>query len=526
MGVGKLPFTRKGKIREVFRRCRESFYLFAKYHLKIKNKSGKTVSLIPNAAQKIVHDALEKQKAETGKVRAIIIKGRQQGVSTYVQARYFWKLVHEGSMRAYILTHLSDSTQALFSMAKRFIENLPLYYPELGKCNVNELYFNVLNMLTDKVAIDSGYRVGTAGSHGVGRGETLQLFHGSEVAYWPNPEEHVTGILQAVPNEEGTEVILESTANGTGNLFHTMCLDALASEGGFELIFIPWTLQDEYTGKVNSKNAVSLSSEEKVIKQQYKLTDGQLAWRRLKIKELGDERRFRQEYPLCVGEAFIADTERAFVSGAEVDAAAEHKPDLVEDSEALLVMGIDPARLGGDDTAICLRRGRIVAHVEIIPQMDTMRLCGALIAQINRFRPDRVYIDMGSFGAAIYDRLREQGYRQLSGVNFGGAADDRERYGNKRAEMYDRLKRWLNDQPCSIPDDEQLKIELTNINFYQNSSGKLMMEKKEDLKKRGFKSPGRADAFCLTFAGTETYTNNRYSNDVIKPDLNWNPFTL
>ncbi len=69
-------------------------------------------------------------------------------------------------------------------------------------------------------ALDSGYRVGTAGTEGVGRSETIQYFHGSEVAYWKNADSHMSGILQAVPEEDGTEIILESTANGIGGLFY------------------------------------------------------------------------------------------------------------------------------------------------------------------------------------------------------------------------------------------------------------------------------------------------------------------
>lgn len=504
------------KYQKIFEHCRKDFSFFARHHLKIKNKHAKTVSLIPNAAQNIIHEALEKQKKKTGKVRAVVIKGRQQGVSTYVQARFFWQLIHNMGLRAYILTHLADSTQALFSMTRRFLEHLPLHRPELGKCNVNELYFS---------NIDSGYKVGTAGSSGIGRGETLQLFHGSEVAYWPKPEEHVGGILQAVPNNPGTEIVLESTANGTGNLFHKLCMDAASdTNADWTCVFVPWTLQAEY--QITPTEEFEPDEEERHLISAYRLTTSQLNWRRHKVKELGDERRFRQEYPLSIQEAFIGDTERAFISALEVETACNPPGDFVQDRAADLIMGIDPARYGGDETGLCLRIGRVVTHIELLPKLDTMQLCGAIIKQIERFNPDKVFIDLGSFGAGIYDRLREQGYRQVQGVNFGGAADDKERYGNKRAEMYDRLKRWLNDLPCKLPDFHTLKTELTSIQFYQNSSGKLMMEKKEDMKKRGINSPNLADAFCLTFAENQNYSKNRY-HQFTQPNYStasWNPY--
>ena len=98
-------------------------------------------------------------------------------------------------------------------MTERFHKNCPEpVRPHTGKSNTKELAFDLL---------DSGYKVGTAGTEGVGRSDTVQFFHGSEVAYWKNADQHMSGILQAVPNEPGTEIILESTANGLGGLFYS-----------------------------------------------------------------------------------------------------------------------------------------------------------------------------------------------------------------------------------------------------------------------------------------------------------------
>ena len=472
------------------------------------------MSLVINEAQQLVHEALEKQRRDTGRVRAIIIKGRQQGMSTYVQARFVWKLMHNRGLRAYILTHLAESTQALFGMTKRYIENLPVYKPQMGKCNVNELHFQDL---------DCGYKVGTAGSQGVGRGETIQLFHGSELGHWHKPEEHMSGILQAVPNQPGTEIILESTANGVGNLFHRMCLQSVAGKGSFKLIFVPWLLQDEY--QVSDEKEFLHSEAELGLETSYGMSVPQLKWRRGKIEELGDERIFRQEYPMHVSDAFISDTDRAFITRAEIDSACASETLVASDRGSSVVMGVDPARLGGDDTGICVRVGRIVEHIEVLGKMDTMQLCGALIVLINRYGPDVVFIDMGSFGAAVFDRLKEQGYKEVRGINFGQSADDPTRYGNKRAEMYDRVKRWINDPPCKLPDIEQLKIELASVNFHENSSGKLMMERKEDMRKRGIASPGLADALCLTFADYVGRADRRAApQGTYSANMDWDPF--
>src|SRR5262249_59037905 len=93
---------------------------------------------------------------------------------------------------------------------------------------------------------DSGYKVGTAGTKAVGRSSTIQLFHGSEVAFWPFADTHAAGILQAVPNEDNTEIILESTANGIGNFFHQAWRDAEAGKNDYIAIFVPWFWQEEY----------------------------------------------------------------------------------------------------------------------------------------------------------------------------------------------------------------------------------------------------------------------------------------
>jgi hypothetical protein len=90
-----------------------------------------------------------------------------------------------------------------------------------------------------------------------GGSSTLQLFHGSEVSVWPNAADHVAGVLQAVPDAPGTEVILESTANGVGGLFHERWQQAEAGIGDFVAIFIPWWLSDEYRRLVDEDFAVS-----------------------------------------------------------------------------------------------------------------------------------------------------------------------------------------------------------------------------------------------------------------------------
>ena len=200
--------------------------------LKIRPKKGGLIPFKLNRVQQHIHERLQRQARNTGKVRALISKARQPGCSTYVEGRFYWKVTHRKGVRAFILTHKQEATDNLFSMTERFHSHCPpLVKPHTGKTNAKELIFDHL---------DSGYKVGTAGTEAVGRSETIQYFHGSEVAYWRNADEHMSGAMQAVPNEPGTEVILESTANGLGGLFYSMCKAAERGDSEYQLIFLPW----------------------------------------------------------------------------------------------------------------------------------------------------------------------------------------------------------------------------------------------------------------------------------------------
>ena len=280
--------------REIRTKLRNDLTYYAPRVLRIRTKAGKVLPFQLNSAQLHLHAAIEQQRQEMGRVRVLVLKGRQQGCSTYVQGRYFWKVTHRRGVRAFVLTHEQDATNALFTMTKRFHDNCPiLVRPSLQASNAKELTFS---------GLDSGYRVATAGSRGAGRGETIQFFHGSEVAYWPNAEMHVGGALQAVPDEPGTEVVLESTSAGPIGLYYDMCQSALRGDGDYRLIFIPWFWQSEYQRPV--PDGFEMTGEEQAYAEQHGVTPEQMVWRRAKITELRGLHNFRREYPATSEEAF------------------------------------------------------------------------------------------------------------------------------------------------------------------------------------------------------------------------------
>jgi hypothetical protein len=115
-------------------------------------------------------------------MRADFLKGRQQGCSTYVAARFYHRTTRTSGQRTFILTHEEAATTNLFEIVERYQKNRPEHLrPSTGNANAKELYFDTL---------DSGYKVGTAGTKAVGRSSTIQLFHGSEVAFWPFADTH------------------------------------------------------------------------------------------------------------------------------------------------------------------------------------------------------------------------------------------------------------------------------------------------------------------------------------------------
>lgn len=481
---------------------------YASRCLRIRTKEGKVDPFFLNKAQLHIHSQLEKQRGETGKVRALVLKGRQQGCSTYVGARFYWKVTHNFGHQAFILTHSLEATGNLYTMAKRFYEHTPPEVkPIVSKTNAKELVFGLL---------DSGYKLGTAENKNVGRSATIQLLHCSEVAFFSNAVEHSTGIMQAVPNAAGTEVILESTANGVGNFFHQEWQKAEAGISDFIAIFVPWYWQDEYQEQIDANFVRTIHEEQ--LHEQYGLTDNQLQWRRKKIIQLSvngvnGEKSFCQEYPNNPTEAFQLTGEDSYIDSNIVVSARHAK---CEPFGPLLV-GVDPARFGDDRTSIILRQGRCSYRLKSYVKKDTMEVTGLVSMLIQEIKPHKVFVDVGGLGAGVVDRLKELGYGDMIvAVNAGSAPYDANRYRNKRAEMWGTMRQWFIDGPVEIPDSDSLHADLCGVKYKFDSNTRLVLESKEDMKKRGIRSSDEADALALTFALPDSaLLANKSTDDVL-----------
>lgn len=483
--------------------------LYAPQCLKIKTKAGAIVPFVFNKAQLYIHSRLEAQKAEIGMVRALILKGRQQGASTYIGGRFYHKSSLRSGVSVFILTHEQAATDNLFGMVVRYHDHTPLK-PSTGAANAKELLFNKL---------DSGYSVATAGQKAAGRSKTAQLFHGSEVAFWPNAKDHFASSVQTIPDLPGTEIILESTANGVGGEFHERWQKAEAGIGDYIAIFVPWFWEEGYSRVVPVGFALNTAkSEESDLSEfdyyelwkQAGMTMGHMVWRRAKIEELGEEL-FKQEYPTTADEAFQTTGHDSFIKGSLVLKAMKNH---IDEPLGELIVGVDPSRFGDDLFAIVWRRGRKITKKKTIEKIGTVEAANLLKKIIDDDDPARVFIDMGNMGAGVYDLLVSFGEKYdkvVTGVNFGDPAQEPEvildgggkKPGpkNRRAEMWYRSREWLETTGgVDVPDEPVFQTDAVGPSYRYDTNQRILLESKESMRKRGVRSPDVWDAVALTFA--------------------------
>lgn len=472
------------------RRMKDDFAFYARNCLKVLPKEGGTpVPFILNKAQTYIHSRIEEQLATTGKVRVLLLKGRQQGGSTYIQARFRWKLKHSKGKKAYVVAHEQAASDNLFKMAKRYHDNEPEdVRPVLGASNSQEIWFK---------ALDCRYEVATAGTKEIGRSGTAQYIHASEYAFWSGAEGHWAGIGQVVPPGDGTEVIVETTGNGVNNDFAHRWRRAVAGIGEYIAVFVPWFWQDEY--RATPPKGWERTEEEDELAQLHGLDDSQLCFRRSKIDDdfKGNADKFKQEYPCTPSEAFLAEKRNLVIPILRAMEAQKR----VSSAIGKTVAGLDPARMGEDRTAIVVRRGRTVLAAKCYSKNDTMEVAGYAV-RLLKANADiaMLFIDMIGIGAGVLDRLVELGYgNRVMGVNFGAAAGEDEQYINKRHECYGEMAEWM--KHGTIPDTEEWLADVTStaIRGY-DSHGRFRLELKADVKKITGKSPDLADALALTFA--------------------------
>lgn len=181
---------------------------------------------------------------------------------------------------------------------------------------------------------------------------------------------------------------------------------------------------------------------------------------------------------------------------------AKHR-DVVAYEDAPIIWGLDVARFGSDSSVLCKRQSNVISTTERWRNLDLMQLTGAVVAQYeacgHKDKPSEILVDSIGLGAGVVDRLRELGL-PARGINVSESPAMGQTYINLRAELWHKAKAWLEKRDCKIPNDEDLIAELATVRYSFNSSGKIKVESKDDIRRRGLKSPDKADAFVLTFA--------------------------
>jgi hypothetical protein len=162
------------------------------------------------------------------------------------------------------------------------------------------------------------------------------------------------------------------------------------------------------------------------------------------------------------------------------------------------VLGVDVARFGTDSSVITLRQGLKLHWQRAYHGLDTMAFSSLIAEAINETKADATFIDEGAMGAGVIDRLIQLGFRSVYGINFGAQQGIDTGMANKRAEMWCKMRDWL--EHAQITKDRELHDDLTGPEYGYDLKERILLEKKSDMKKRGLASPDKGDSLALTFA--------------------------
>lgn len=304
------------QMRATWQAIRKDFYLYCEKNLRISNKKGELVKLRPNMAQRKLIDAVMKDLKYGRPVRYIILKARQLGFSTIIEALCYWWTATHKYVNSAIVAQDKEAANNIYQMFLRYHENTSQEFkPITTYLTKNDLTFDVEHKTgsQNKGGLKSQIRTMVAKGSGTGRSQTNRFLHGSEVAFWLDGTETVAGLLQTVPLLPDTFIFLESTANGMGGYFYDEWQFAKKGESSFTPFFFAWHENPEYELNVPSRWAHYTPEEKellhifKELKYPESTWKRKIQWRREKMKEFrSDPEKFYQEYPMNDMEAFIS----------------------------------------------------------------------------------------------------------------------------------------------------------------------------------------------------------------------------
>lgn len=281
--------------------CRES--------LTIRDKGGRGVPFVLQPAQLKLRALVDKCRRKRKPVRIIVLKARQVMISTGTAAEFFHEVPFHPGQRSLIVAHEANASKNIFGYYGQLQDS---YQPFGGIVGLPPVEQRADDRGLIKYANGSEIKVSTANNVKTGRSASIRFLHLSEVAFWRDAPTLMTGILQCVPDDPDTMIVIESTANGKGGEFYRRCMEAMdpTSETEWEFLFFAWWEHPEYARPIADKPSFerSLAREELRLAETYHLTLEQLHWRRWAIKNKcgSSVETFKQEYPSCPEEAFLA----------------------------------------------------------------------------------------------------------------------------------------------------------------------------------------------------------------------------
>lgn len=308
---------------------KNDFYRYADNNLWIRSKSGEIIKFVPNKPQRALIDYVLYCLQHGLPIRVIILKARQMGLSTAVEAIGYWWNSTNKNQTAIIIGHEDASAKNLYMMFRRYYDNSnPIFKPSIKYNTRSDLTFEKLDESGRQVGLNSVIKTATAGNTSAGRSDTAQFLHGSEIGEWENGEELIASLMQTVPYLPRTFIFLESTAKGKGNYFHKEWRNAEKGLNNFIPFFFPWWLIDEYEdyddepiGKLSEYEEFLID----IFKKGFDTWDGKhikiykkqfipkIKFYRRKAKDFAsDPARMFQEYPSIANEAFVASGANVF----------------------------------------------------------------------------------------------------------------------------------------------------------------------------------------------------------------------
>lgn len=339
---------------------------------------------------------------------------------------------------------------SIFEKMRIFIRNLPIEFKPSGfDEGLNARYLKLTNPANGSVI------TGEAGDN-IGRGGRSSVYFKDESAFYERPQ-----LIEAALSQNSDVKIDISTPNGNGNEFYKKRFG-----GVIDVFTFNW--RDDPR------------KDDAWYRKQCQLLDPVVVAQEIDID-------------------YDASVTNAFINAVDVDKAQRTRPDELDDIKFPVVLGVDPARFGDDRTAIVCRQGRIVHFIHVYENKRNTEIAG-YITQIIRTlsRPVKaVFVDEGGLGAGVVDILYDE-FDFIYGIQFGSKSGTIEAF-DKRSEMWLTMKEWF-EGTVSVPNQSDLKTDLCSLQYSFNALGQYKLERKEDAKKRGVRSPDIGDALALTFA--------------------------